>query len=277
MPRSERLAARAADGALRARGVTVERGARVVARGVDLSLSPGECAGIIGPNAGGKTSLLLGLRGLLPAAGEISLCGLDPRGAPRAEVARRVAVVPQGNEFAFSLEVEEMVLLGRSPYRRPWQGWSGEDRRIAARWLERVGLSAVAGRAVDELSGGERRRVFLARALAQETPLLFLDEPLAGLDPAASEEIGALLGELRAERSRTMVIVLHDLARIAPLCDRVLGLAGGEVVIDGDAGAALDAARLERLFGVPWIEARRADGARLIVPRARAPATGGSP
>jgi len=267
MTRTERLAARAADGTLRARAVTVRRSGRLVVGGVDLALAPGESAGIIGPNAGGKTSLLLGLRGLLPAAGEISLAGLDPRGAPRSAVARRVAVVPQGNEFAFSLEVGEMVLLGRSPYRRPWQGWSREDRRIAARWLERVGLAAVAGRAVDELSGGERRRVFLARALAQETPLLFLDEPLAGLDPAAQEEIAALLGELRSERARTMVVVLHDVGRIAPLCDRVLGLAGGEVVIDGDVGAALDASRLERLFGVAWIEARRADGERLLVPR----------
>lgn len=277
MVRAEGAAVRAGRGALIAEGVSVRRGGRTVVDGIGLALAPGECAGIIGPNAGGKTSLLLGLRALLPATGRIALDGLDPRGAPRAEVARRVAVVPQGNEFAFPLEVEEMVLLGRAPYRHPWQGWSREDRRIAARWLERVGLSEVAGRGVDELSGGERRRVFLARALAQETPLLFLDEPLAGLDPAAQEEIGGLLADLRAERARTMVIVLHDIGRIGLLCDRVLGLAGGRPVIEGDARAALDAARLERLFGVPWLEARRADGERLLVPGSRAARREGSP
>ncbi len=255
-----------------ARELSIRRGSRIVVSGLDLELPAGECLGVIGPNGGGKTSLLLGLRGLLPAEGTLRLVDIDPRSVPRSEVARRVAVVPQRNEFAFPLPVSEMVLLGRAPYRRPWQGWSSKDRSIAGHWLERLGLAAQASRPVDELSGGERRRVFLARALAQETSVLFLDEPLAGLDPAAQEELGGLLEELRAERTRTIVVVLHDVGRLRSLCDRVIGICRDGAARDlGESELALDAATLEDLFGVPWLEAIREDGERLLVPRPGGP------
>jgi iron complex transport system ATP-binding protein len=252
---------------LTARQLSVRRGRRVVVSGLDLSLPRGESVGIIGPNGGGKTSLLLGLRGLLPTDGTLRLADVDPRTVSRVEVARRVAVVPQRNEFAFPLLVSEMVLLGRAPYRRPWQRWSGEDRRVAGGWIDRMGLGPLIDRRVDELSGGERRRVFLARALVQETPFLFLDEPLAGLDPAAQEELGGLLEEIRESRERTMVLVLHDITRVFRLCDRVIGLADGAVRFAGTAEQVLDAASLESLFGVPWQVATREDGEQLLVPR----------
>ncbi len=252
---------------LEAAGLSVRRGARTIVEGVTLSLDPGGSVGVIGPNGGGKTTLLLALRGLLKSEGTLQLGGLDPREAPRAAIARTVAVVPQRNEFEFSIRVEEMVLLGRAPYRKPWQKWGDQDRRIVAGWLERLGLSTLASRPVDTLSGGERRRVFIARALAQETPVLFLDEPFAGLDPAAQEEIATLLESIGREHERTMVIVLHDLSRLERLCDQVLGIAHGGVRLAGLCPDVLEVGALEELYGVPWIEATRADGERLLVPR----------
>ncbi len=252
---------------LEARCLTVRRGERVIVEGIDLALPAAGSVAVIGPNGGGKTSLLLALRGLLPATGSLSLCGLDPRTSARGEVAKQVAVVPQRNEFAFSMRVEEMVLLGRAPYRKPWQGWGSEDREIVHGWLARLGLERFADRPVDTLSGGERRRVFIARALVQETPILFLDEPFTGLDPAAQEEIGALLTAIGRESERTLVIVLHDLFRIERLCDQVLGIAPGRVEVAGACREVLDAPALERLFGVPWSEGTTAEGERLLVPR----------
>lgn len=266
--------------AIRARSLSVRRGNAAVVSGISIDLPVGHCLGVIGPNGSGKTSLLLGLRGLLPSEGELALGGIDPRRSARGDVVQRVAVVPQRNEFAFSNRVDEMVLLGRSPYRRPWQGWSETDRSIVGTWLECLGLSALADRPVDALSGGERRKVFLARALVQETPILFLDEPFAGLDPAAQEELASLLSALRREGTRTMVLVLHDVARVPTLCDAVLGLADGAMRLSGPPGEELTAEALEGLYGVSWTVATREDGERLLVPRGRLPGAspdGGAP
>jgi len=252
--------------AVHARSLRVLRGAHPVASGITIDLPRGHCLGVIGPNGAGKTSLLLGLRGLLPSEGALSIDGIDPRRSRRIDVVQRVAVVPQRNEFAFSNRVDEMVLLGRSPYRRPWQGWSEADRAVVGTWLECLGLAHLADRPVDALSGGERRKVFLARALVQETPILFLDEPFGGLDPAAQEELSFLLGELRREGSRTLVVVLHDVTRVTALCDSVLGLSGGVARLAGPADEVLTPEALEGLFGVPWTVATREDGRRLLLP-----------
>ena len=239
---------------LRADGLHVRRGEHTMARGVSFDLPAGDALAVIGPNGSGKSSLLLGLRGLLPSTGGLHLDGVDPREVARAEVARHVAVVPQRNESAFPMRVEEMVRLGRAPHRRPWQGWSRADRELTRHWLDRLGLDPLRTRAVDSLSGGERRRVFIARALVQETPVLFLDEPFAGLDPAARGEILACLHDLRADGSRTLVLVLHDLLPVEELCTRVVGLRRGEVRIAGACGEVLDPAALEDLYGNPWEE-----------------------
>ena len=247
---------------LRVENLTVSREGTTIVSSVDLFLRPGELVGVVGPNGGGKTSLLLALRGLLPSEGELTLDGLDPRTASRGDVARRVAVVPQSNELAFSFSVEELVLLGRSPYRKPWQGWSSEDRETAGRWLDRLKLSSLADRSVDSLSGGERRRVFIARALAQETPFLFLDEPFAGLDPAAIEQTAEILEELVAEGTRGVLVVLHDLSWAERLCTRVLGLGCGRQLFCGAPTEVLSESSLEELFGVGWQPGQTEGGER---------------
>ena len=234
-----------------ARALTVLRGAREVCRDVQLCIDEGECLGVVGPNGSGKTSLLLGLRGLLPTRGEVRVAGVDPTRTSRRKMAHHVAVVPQRMEFSFPYEVEEMVLLGRTPHRRPWEGFRREDRKAVRRILERLGLTSLAGERVNAISGGERRKVFLARALAQEAPVLFLDEPTAGLDPAAQEDLVALLSELTGER-RTVVIVMHDLRLASAICDRMLGLRDGKPLFHGAPGDVLGESSLEELFGLPW-------------------------
>ena len=254
---------------LHATGFSVRRGDRPLISGLNLDLPGGHCLGVIGPNGAGKSSLLLALRGQLFSEGGLSLGERDPRRCRADEVARTVAVVPQRNEFAFSMRVDEMILLGRAPYRKPWQGWGEEDRRVAWHWMERLGLQELASRSVDQLSGGERRRVFIARALVQETPFLFLDEPLAGLDPAAAEEIVELLTSLRQRQERTQVLVLHDVSRVGRLCDQVLGLGRGGIEFTGVPGGDLQPDMLENLFRIPWLEATSPGGQRSLIPRER--------
>lgn len=254
---------------LRTADFSVRRGDRPLFSGLNLDLPGGHCLGVIGPNGAGKSSLLLALRGQLSSAGVLNLGAQDPRRCRADEVARTVAVVPQRNEFAFSMRVDEMILLGRSPYRKPWQGWSEEDRQVAWNWMERLGLQELASRSVDQLSGGERRRVFIARALVQETPFLFLDEPLAGLDPAAAEEIAELLTSLRHRQERTQVLVLHDVARVGRLCDQVLGLGRDGIEFTGVPGSDLQPDQLEVLFGISWLEATSPGGERSLIPRGK--------
>ncbi len=236
---------------IEARGLTVARGSRDVCRDVSVSVAEGECLGIVGPNGSGKSSLLLGLRGLLPTRGELRLDGRDPRAVRRRDMAHLVAVVPQRMEFAFPYHVEEMVLLGRSPHRRPWEGFGAADRELVRALLARLGLAALAGERVNAISGGERRKVFLARALAQEAPILFLDEPTAGLDPAAQEDLAALITDLNVE-GRTVVIVLHDLRLATASCDRIIGLRDGAQFFDGAPGDVLVEPQLTELYGIPW-------------------------
>lgn len=252
---------------IEAESVRVRRGTTDICSDVRLRVRTGECQGIVGPNGSGKTSLLLALRGLLCAEGSLRLFGRCPRDLPRAEVARLIAVVPQRSEFSFPYSVEEMVLLGRSPHRRPWEAFRTCDREVVHSLLDRFGLLRLARARVDAISGGERRKVFLARALAQEAPILFLDEPTAGLDPAAQADLFSILAELRCEHSRTIVVVLHDLHLAATLCDRVAGLRDGRQLWDGPPTEVLTPATLEALFDVPWTEVRAQDGGSRLIPR----------
>ncbi|MCA8961814.1 MAG: ABC transporter ATP-binding protein [Planctomycetes bacterium] len=249
------------------REVSVERDGIVVVRGVDALVRTGEVLGVIGPNGSGKSTLLAGVRGLLPTRGVVRLNGRDLGGMSRAAVARTVAVVPQRMEFAFPYRVIEMVLFGRAPYRRPWQAYSAGDRELVREILERLGLDALANRTVDALSGGERRKVFLARALAQDTPILFLDEPTAGLDPAAQEELLFAVHALRRESERAVVMVLHDLRAAQRVCDRVIALKEGEVRFAGRPSEVVDISALRALYDVDWESATSASGESIYFPR----------
>ncbi len=243
----------------------VFRGSSSVCRNIDLCAGRGHVVGLLGPNGSGKSSLLAGLRGRLKVRGHIDLLERPlPEYSP-AELARTVACMPQVTELAFSFTVLELALLGRSPYLKPWQAYRAQDRELASEVLERLGLTDLADRPVMTLSGGERRRAYLARALVQETPILFLDEPTAGLDPAAQEGLVEIIQQLKSEDRQTLVVALHDVPLAHRLCDWIVGLKNGELLFQGPAAEVMIPSNLEALYDVEWSKVSTSDREVLFV------------
>ena len=217
---------------------------------LDLSVARGELVAVVGPNGAGKTTLLRVMAGTLkPRTGTVEIDGGDVALLPRGAVARLVAVVAQREEVPVGYRVREVVAMGRAPHQRGALRMSDEDARLVAQALERSGLTDLAERRVDELSGGEQKRVSIGRALAQDTGLLLLDEPSASLDV---KEVGRLFRVLREEaaRGRSLVLVTHDLRLAAQYADRVVLLSRGTIVAQGAPAQVLTAELLTRTFQV---------------------------
>lgn len=227
-------------------GVGATLGGRIVLRDVSATLAGGALVGVLGPNGAGKSTLVRALLGLVPHDGEVRIDGDRPS---RAELARRLAYLPQGQTLHWPLTVERLVALGRLPHLGPFSRPTGEDHDAIDRAMARAGVTHLAARTATELSGGERARVLLARALAVEAPALVADEPLASLDPAHQIEVMELL-RAETDAGRLVIAVLHDLNLAARFCDRVLVLAGGGVMADGAPGAVLTADLLARVYGI---------------------------
>ena len=228
-----------------------------------------ECVGIIGPNGSGKSTLLRLLGGLLePDAGSVTLEG-EPlaRLTPR-ERARRTAVVLPEAPLLFNFSVLEVVLMGRAPHLGLWGLEGKADYAVAHRALEDVGLGSLGERPVHDLSSGERQRVMIARALAQEPRLLLLDEPTAFLDLKHGLAIHEILFDLRRERGLTVVVVSHDLNLAARHADRLVLLQHGRIVADGPPEAVLTPELLSPVYETAVTVLRDPDtGAPLVIPR----------
>lgn len=236
--------------AITASGISVALGGKSILQEVDAQIRPGEVLGLIGPNGAGKTTLLKVLAALLtPAQGHVDYDGASMSELGRGELARRAAFLAQGGEAPAALSVEALVGFGRLPHRRPFGEVGAQDRQAIARALARCDVAGFAGRAVGTLSGGERRRVLLARALAVEAPYLLADEPLAGLDPQHQLDTLQLLRRI-SDEGTGVVVVLHDLTLAARFCDRLLLLDFGRRVADGPSADVLDDSRLAQVFGV---------------------------
>lgn len=227
-------------------GLTVRYGAVRALEGVDLTLAPGRVVGLLGMNGSGKSTLFGSLMGSVkPLAGDIRLFGGDPARARRSNL---VSYVPQSEtvDWDFPLSVADVVMMGR--YGR--QGFTrrvrAADRAAVRDAIERVGLTALAGRQIGELSGGQRKRVFVARGIAQEASLLLLDEPFAGVDKGSEHTLVALLRSLAAE-GRGILISTHDLAGVPQLCDEVV-LLQNRVLFHGPPTEALTPERLAMAF-----------------------------
>jgi iron complex transport system ATP-binding protein len=215
------------------RGVTVELGGKPVVDRVSATVADGEWLALIGPNGAGKTTLLRAVARLVPFSGEIALDGRPAEELSRGELARLVAVVPQEPSTPPWMTVAEYVLLGRTPHLGPLAKEGARDRDAAARSLGRLDLLPFADRRLGTLSGGEKQRVVVARALAQEAPIVLLDEPTAALDIGHQQQALELLDGLRAESGLTLVSAMHDLTLAAQYADRMLLLDAGRVVADG--------------------------------------------
>ena len=237
-------------------------------RGLNFSVEPREWVGILGPNGCGKTTLLKLLTGVLrPNSGHVFLKGKSLQEYSRREIARQIAVLPQETMLDFPFTALEVVLMGRSPYLGTFQWESSSDLKIARKAMEGTDSLQFAARDIRELSGGERERVFLARALAQEPQILLLDEPTTHLDLKHQSEIFKLLKRLHQESSLTVLVVVHDLNLAMQSCNRVLLLGEGQLLGDGSPQELLTEQRIEQVFGVRVnLEEVPATGRRWIFP-----------
>ena len=239
----------AAPPVLRALGLAVALGGRPVLRDVSFAVGEGERVAVVGPNGAGKTTLLRAVAGLIPTDGTLELHGRAVRAWPAKERARAVAFVRQQSDLAVEFTAAEVVALGRAP----WLGWTerlgGSDRARVDAALASVDLGALADRPVTRLSGGEQQRVALAQALAQDAPLLLLDEPTAHLDVRHQLDLTARLAAL-ADGGRTVVAAVHDLSLAARFADRLWVIAGGALVADGPPAQVLTPDLLRAAFGV---------------------------
>jgi len=220
---------------------------------------------MVGRNGAGKTTLLrVASRVLRPETGEVRLRGRPVAGLSRRELAREVAVVAQDTALPFAFTVAELVLMGRAPH-LGWLGFeSAHDHDLAEAALGRLGLLELAGRSVLEISGGERQLVLIARALAQEAPVLLLDEPTAHLDLHHRLQVLGLLREL-AREGRTVLVISHDLTLVARFCDRLALLSEGRLEV-GTPAELLQPERLRKGFDLDAEILHTAAGEPVVVP-----------
>ena len=238
-------------------------GTRVVSD-VDLSVETGEWVSIIGPNGAGKSTLLRAVVGAIDFDG---LIRIDGTGSDRRGRARAIAWVAQNPVVPPGMRVVDYALLGRTPHLSPLGRESAEDLDIVADALDRLDLNNLADRFVTSLSGGERQRVLLARALAQQAPILLLDEPTTALDLGHQQEVLDLLEELRRSNGITIVSTMHDLGLAGQYADRLVLLANGSIVEQGTPGTVLTSELIETHYGARVSVITDPDGTIFVVPR----------
>ena len=247
---------------LDARDLSVSLDGRPVLRALTFGVAEGERVGLVGPNGAGKTTLLRAVAGLVPYAGRLALAGREVSGWRPRERARALALVRQQAELSVDFTAEEVVALGRAPHLGWTERLGAEDRARVGEALGALDLGALADRPVTHLSGGEQQRVMLAQALAQDAPLLLLDEPTAHLDVRHQLDVLARARAL-ADAGRTVVAAVHDLELAARFADRLLVLADGRLVADGPPEAVLTPDLLRRAFGVEAEVEAGPDGVRV--------------
>jgi len=255
---------------LQARALTLRRDQRTLSHDLSLDIQDGAFTVIIGPNACGKSTLLAALsRLLVPSCGQVLLDGQDIQQRPAKDVARRLALLPQSASAPDGIRVAELVARGRYPHQRLWQQWSPEDEQAVQRAMHATGIEALAERPVQALSGGQRQRVWIAMVLAQDTPLLLLDEPTTYLDIAHQYELLELLRALNRQ-GRTIVAVLHDLNQACRYASHLVAMREGAIVAQGAPAQIFTEALVQQVFGLSGLVIDDpVSGTPMLVPRGR--------
>jgi iron complex transport system ATP-binding protein len=250
---------------IEAKNIAVRFGRTTLLQGVDFALRAGEMVGLIGPNGSGKTTLLrilANLRG--PDGGSVRYAGRTATEIGARALSRQIAYLAQGGDVHWPMRVDTLVALGRLPHRRPFRGFDAADRDAIERAMAAADIASLRMRTMGEVSGGERMRILLARALAVEAELLLADEPIAALDPLHQLQVMGLL-QLAARQGRGIIVVLHDLALAARFCDRLVLLAHGGVLVEGPPRQVLTDRHLAHAYGVDVIRGEH-DGVPFLLP-----------
>ncbi len=257
-------------GRLHAENVTLRYDERTISEDLSVAIPDGSFTVIVGPNACGKSTLLRALsRLLLPSAGQVILDGRSISELAAKDVARRLGLLPQSSIAPEGITVVDLVARGRYPHQSFFRQWSRADEEAVIAAMEATGITDLSGRPVDALSGGQRQRVWIAMALAQQTPILLLDEPTTFLDIAHQIELMDLLTDLNGE-GRTVVAVLHDLNHACRYASHLIAMREGAIVAEGRPSAIVTERLVEDVFGLPSvIIADPVSGTPLIVPKGR--------
>ena len=256
---------------LRAEGLDLAYDDRVVVSDLTLLVPPGEITVIVGANACGKSTLLRALARLLtPRAGTVYLDGRSVHQTPTRQVARRLGILPQAPVAPEGLTVVDLVTRGRSPHQTWWRQWSAADEAAVSEALRATELTDLADRPVDELSGGQRQRAWIAMAVAQQTPILLLDEPTTFLDLAHQIDVLDLVVDLNRREDRTIVMVLHDLNQACRYADHVIAMKAGRIVTRGTPAEVITPEVVEEVFDVRCqVTTDPVSGSPLIIPTSR--------
>jgi iron complex transport system ATP-binding protein len=252
---------------LQADGVNFSYNGQMILEQVNLKISRGESIGILGENGCGKTTLLKLLAGLLvPNDGTIKLFDKDIASYKRMEIAKMISMVGQGIEPIFDFTVEETVLMGRNPHVSLFGQETKEDKAKTVEAMVLMGILDIRAESMTQLSTGELQRVFIARALVQETPILLLDEPTTALDVRHVLELVKLLKELQAQSQVTIVTVSCDINLITHLSEQVILIGDGNILANGPVNDIINPGRLYRTYGVRMIVAKGEKGISVEMP-----------
>ena len=260
---------------LGANGLSVTLRGKTIVQDATLALRPGELVAVVGPNGAGKTTLVRALAGLVASTGTITLDGKPLATIPAKDLARARAYLPQGHIFSWPMTVAAIVALGRTPHRDAFTPATDADRAAVTRAIAATSLQDFTHRPINTLSGGERARVAVARALATEAPILLADEPTAALDARHQLLVMKLLHDA-ARGGGAVLAVVHDLALAARFADRVAVMKDGRIVADDTPAKALTAERIADVFGVSVGRVATPEG-DVLVPLASAIKAGASP
>lgn len=248
------------------RSLSVDLGGLPIISNVDLAVGDGEWVGLLGPNGAGKTTLLNAVLGLAPSRGGLLIDNSDLRKMDRAERARAIASVPQRPVIPPDMTVADYVLLGRTPHISYLGSEGQQDVEAAAEASTALHLDGYEHRRLETLSGGELQRAVLARALAQEAPILLLDEPIASLDVGHQQTVLELVERLRRSLGLTVLSALHDLTLAAQFCDRLVLLSAGRVAAEGAASAVLTEDAIRDHYGATVRVLNDLDGGLAVIP-----------